>query len=98
LENRNAARIAVAVERFRRKHGGLPETLDALVPEFLENVPDSIFNEGPFAYARGEVCVSLERFSDHPKFVHGYQISSVYKESENSRERWGACFTVPLKP
>ena len=32
-------RVVIAAARYRRKHGSLPPTLDALVPEFLAEVP-----------------------------------------------------------
>jgi hypothetical protein len=42
---------ACAVERYRLKQGRLPETLDALVPEFLDAVPVDPFNENaPITY------------------------------------------------
>ncbi|MGI5923918.1 MAG: hypothetical protein ACOX9E_08240 [Lentisphaeria bacterium] len=41
---------AVALERHLRQHGELPETLDALVPAFLANIPRDPFNEQPLRY------------------------------------------------
>ncbi len=35
----NAAHAAIAVERYRLANGQLPDTLDVLVPDFLESVP-----------------------------------------------------------
>jgi hypothetical protein len=37
--NLRCAAVAVALERYRRDHGGWPETLDALVPRHLAAVP-----------------------------------------------------------
>jgi hypothetical protein len=37
--NLRCAFVAVALERFRRDHGSWPETLDALVPQYLAAVP-----------------------------------------------------------
>jgi hypothetical protein len=53
------AECAVAVERLRAAHGGtLPETLDALVPAFIDRVPVDPFSgaplklrSSPFSYA-----------------------------------------------
>lgn len=45
-------RALLACERFRRRHGAYPETLDALVPEFLEAVPRDTFSGGPLLYSR----------------------------------------------
>jgi len=45
-----SARVALAALRFQRKHGRLPETLDALVPDFLEAVPPDPFDGKPLRY------------------------------------------------
>lgn len=46
-----AARTAVAVETFRRTHGGtLPGGLDALVPAALASVPVDPYSGGPLRY------------------------------------------------
>jgi hypothetical protein len=44
------SRIAIALERRRLKHGSLPPQLDALVPEFLANVPVDITTGAPLHY------------------------------------------------
>ena len=47
----DAARTAIAVERFRLAHGRLPEALDQLAPDFLERIPRDPHNEGkPLSY------------------------------------------------
>jgi len=46
------ANIAIACELFRRKHGELPESLDALAPEFLEKVPNDPFDGKPLRYSK----------------------------------------------
>jgi len=47
---RDAADAALAIEQFRRKHDRLPETLDELVPEFLDAVPIDPFDGKPLRY------------------------------------------------
>jgi hypothetical protein len=42
----SSAAAALAAERYRLKHGRWPETLDALVPEFLTRVPDDPYATG----------------------------------------------------
>ncbi|HVX60544.1 MAG TPA: hypothetical protein VHC19_08080 [Pirellulales bacterium] len=49
---RDAVRCAIAIERYRRLHGELPQTLDALAPEFLPNVPADPFDGAPLRYLR----------------------------------------------
>jgi hypothetical protein len=45
-------RILCAAERYRLKHQCYPETLDALVPEFMESVPHDIMDGKPMRYHR----------------------------------------------
>ena len=42
----SAAKVVVAAELYRRKTGRRPESLDALVPEFLPSVPTDPFDHG----------------------------------------------------
>lgn len=48
------ADAAIAVERYRRRHGKLPERLDELVPELLPRVPTDPFDGQPLRYVVGE--------------------------------------------
>jgi hypothetical protein len=41
------ARVACALERYRLVHGEYPETLDALVPQFIEKLPHDIIGGQP---------------------------------------------------
>ena len=43
---------SLAAERYRLKHGRWPMSLDALVPEFSNKVPDDLFGEGPLRSRR----------------------------------------------
>jgi hypothetical protein len=45
-------RTALALERCRLAHGEYPETLDALVPEFLKAVPLDVMTNKPLSYRR----------------------------------------------
>jgi hypothetical protein len=45
-----AARTALAIDRFRNARGKLPETLDSLVPDFLDAVPQDPFDGKPLRY------------------------------------------------
>ncbi len=44
------ALTACALERFRLAHGEYPENLDALVPQFLDAVPNDVVGGGPLHY------------------------------------------------
>jgi len=51
-ESVDLARVACALERHRIAHGEYPETLDALVPQFIEKLPQDIINGQPLRYHR----------------------------------------------
>lgn len=51
-------RIACAIERYRLAHGAIPDTLDALAPQFIEKLPHDRMNGHPLKYHRS----SDERF------------------------------------
>jgi tetratricopeptide (TPR) repeat protein len=46
------ARVACALERYRLAHGGYPETLDTLAPQFIAKLPHDIINGQPLHYRR----------------------------------------------
>jgi hypothetical protein len=46
----NLARVAIALERFRLANGAFPGSLDALSPQFLQEVPHDIINGDPLHY------------------------------------------------
>lgn len=46
------AEIALAVERYRLRYDSLPESLDALIPEFMEAIPLEPFDGEPLRYIR----------------------------------------------
>jgi hypothetical protein len=48
------ARVACALERFYLAHGNYPETLGALVPQFIEKLPHDIIGGQPLHYRRTE--------------------------------------------
>jgi len=46
------ARVACSLERYRLAHGEYPETLDALAPQFIAQIPHDIINGQPLHYRR----------------------------------------------
>jgi hypothetical protein len=50
----NESQIVCALERYRLSHGEYPETLDALVPQFIEKLPHDIIGGQPLHYRRTE--------------------------------------------
>lgn len=51
------ARVAFALRAYKQTHGGYPDTLDVLVPDFIDAVPSDRFTERPFLYRKdGDGC------------------------------------------
>jgi hypothetical protein len=48
----NEAAVACALERHRLLHGELPQTLDALVPQLIEKLPQDLFGGKSLKYHR----------------------------------------------
>jgi hypothetical protein len=46
------ARAAIALERYRLAHGDYPESLDALTPQFMKEIPHDIIGGQPLHYRR----------------------------------------------
>jgi hypothetical protein len=49
-ESADLARVAIALERYRLAHGDFPDSLDALSPQFMQQVPHDIINGDPLHY------------------------------------------------
>jgi len=49
-----AARVALAVERYRLANRKLPDTLPELVPSYLDAIPEDPFDEQPLRYRKTE--------------------------------------------
>ncbi|HTR41000.1 MAG TPA: hypothetical protein VMH87_05245 [Pseudomonadales bacterium] len=48
----NEAQIACALERYHLAYGQYPDTLDALVPQFMQTIPHDVIGGGPLHYRR----------------------------------------------
>ena len=48
----NLARTAIALERYRLAHGEFPESLDALAPQFIAQVPHDVIGGAALKYRR----------------------------------------------
>jgi hypothetical protein len=48
----NQAAIACALERYRLANGNFPDTLDALAPKFIAQLPKDVINNQPMKYRR----------------------------------------------
>jgi len=48
----NMARVACALERYRLAHNEYPETLDALAPQFIAQIPHDVIGGKPLHYRR----------------------------------------------
>ena len=48
----NQAQIVCALERYRLAQGHYPETLDTLVPQFIQKMPHDLIGGEPLVYRR----------------------------------------------
>lgn len=58
-----AAQTIVALLRYKSDHGQFPDSLDQLVPQYLEAVPQDPFGPGPLTYKRQGDDFVLHRLS-----------------------------------
>lgn len=63
------AEAALAIERYRASSGTLPDSLAALVPEYLPAVPEDPYDSQPLRYK---------------KLEHGYVVYSVDRDGEDN--------------
>jgi hypothetical protein len=84
-------RIAAALELYRHAHGDYPETLDALVPEFLPRVPLDAFDGRPLIYEVTETGLVLDT-ERHRKAGPGKPASSSLTDPLNFS------FPKPVEP
>lgn len=45
-------RVAIAIERYRMAHNEIPDSLNALVPQFLSQIPTDLFDGQPLRYKK----------------------------------------------
>ena len=76
-----AAEIGLAVERYRRRRGRLPEELSEVAPEFLGILPPSTATGKPFEYQRGSFDIPWGSGERSTRRVIGYRVFSRYSES-----------------
>lgn len=72
IAGRDSARAAVAIERFRLRHGELPTSLDVLVPEFLPEVPLDPFDGKPLRYR-----FDASEYKVHSVGAHGIDLGEI---------------------
>lgn len=75
-----ALRLKVALRLYELKHGRLPDGLEALVPEFLPELPADPFGGQPFRYSKDEKklwSVSSNLADDGGKMYEG-QIMKIF--------------------
>ena len=102
----NEAQIVCALERFRLAYGNYPETLDALVPQFIEKLPHDIIGGQPLHYRRTEDPPSPGSGAASGKFLlysvgwnetdDGGQIA-LKKDGSEDRENGDWVWQYPVK-
>jgi hypothetical protein len=85
LARLRATRAGIAVERFRLANGRLPDSLDELVPKFLDAVPSDPFDDNPIRYKK------------LPKGFVTYSIGPDLKDDggkERDAKHWNAGYDI----
>ena len=77
--------IGLTLELYREKYGVLPETLDALVPEFIASVPVNPFDLQPFIYEMTDTEIIIRGGSGIDKTNGNNEIT--YSEWHAPRQR-----------
>ncbi len=90
LDQATALELTIAVERYRRKNGVLPESLDSLVPEFLPQLPIDRLNHLPYQYEFGQLETEQDIKASQR---NGYRIKY---SGMKTNYRISDSFTVPL--
>ena len=82
------ARAALAVDRYHKQHGALPDSLDAVVPEYLEQVPIDPFAGGPVRYVRRENGFVVYSVGENGTDDGGFASGDVpYRVKQKTTER-----------
>jgi len=90
----NQTILACALERYRLKRGDYPESLDQLLPDYLDRVPPDISRGRPIVYQR----VDNDRFT-----LRGAGADGLIEQSKKAADDWLWAFpmatnTPPAKP
>ncbi len=85
-------RVSLAVESYRRAQGGLPETLDQLVPKDLVAVPEDSYDGMPMRYRRLDRGFIVYSVGDDHKDDGGKR--EPPRDSRASNETWDLVFEV----
>ena len=82
------------MERYRRRYAALPESLDALVPEFLAAVPVSACDGASLTYDHGLVEVAPHPAAPsygtqrEPYSYHGFRVSGSFYAGKRGGAKW----------
>lgn len=89
------AETALAIERYRLKYDALPESLESLVPEFIEAVPLEPFDGQPLRYIRYEDGYTVYTIGEDGVDNGGWSREQMAEETgEGEPEEYDWPFTV----
>jgi hypothetical protein len=92
------AALACALERYRLAHGNVPEKLDALVPQFIAQLPDDLITGEPYKYRRtGDAQLILYSVGWNEKDDGGTPGERLY-DSRDGDWIWDYPLTPQIQP
>jgi hypothetical protein len=78
---------AIALKRYSLRHGRLPDTLDALVPEFLSSVPVDYMDGKPLKY-RSNGDGTFRLYSVGANFIDDGGDATLLPDEIHARAPW----------
>ena len=92
----NEAQIVCALERYHLAHGEYPETLEALVPQFIEKLPHDTIGGQPLHYRRTDNGKFLLYSVGWNEMDDGGQVA-LKKDGSEDREKGDWVWQYPMK-
>jgi len=83
LASEQCTYAVLAVERYRLNHGQLPESLNDLVPDYLDKLPTDPFSGEPVLYKRGDNGFTVYTVGDNLKDDGGVEFLDEPQEPDD---------------
>lgn len=89
----SAVQVLLALRIYHMRHGDLPESLDALVPKFFDELPRDWFDGGPIKYNRDDALV----YCVGPDLVDNGGSDPESKWTTTEDPSWSIAFATPAR-
>jgi hypothetical protein len=87
---------SVAIKRFRAQYGHLPEKLENLMPEFIDQLPIDFYTQRPLMYVVDQHVMKLYSAGENEIAEGGYDVECYQqKDTQGNLEIWSRVATIP---